>query len=175
MVSRYDPGDDLRSRLRRPLRIRTMAPGTFTSPVSDREPLPLHLLRRTPVGRPGTAGEDPDLESFLATSSGRRLCCRACRNLVASDGDRIDVEGRHVHRRINPAGFEFEFGCFDEARGAAKVGEPTAAHSWFMGYAWVYSICRRCGAHLGWFFDGRDPRFHGLILDRLEVEEEAPP
>lgn len=92
--------------------------------------------------------------------------------MVASDGDRIDVEGRHVHRRINPAGFEFEFGCFDEARGTAVVGEPTAAHSWFAGYAWVYSICGRCGAHLGWFFEGRDPRFFGLILARLEVVEE---
>lgn len=146
-----------------------------SSPVPDRGPLPWGLLRRTPESPPGSAGEDPDFESLLDTSSGRRLCCRVCRNLVAGDGDRIDVEGRHVHRRINPAGFEFEFGCFVEARGAAKVGAPTAAHSWFAGYAWVYSVCRRCGAHLGWFFAGRDPRFHGLILDRLEVVEEESP
>ncbi len=32
-------------------------------------------------------------------------------------------------------------------------------------------MCRGCGAHLGWHFEGRDPAFHGLILDRLEAEE----
>lgn len=151
-----------------------MATGIAT-PALDRHTLPLGLLRREPERRPGSAGEDPDFESLLDTSSGRRLCCRVCRHHVADDGDRIDVAGRHVHRRINPAGFEFEFGCFGEAPGAAAVGEPTAEHSWFAGYVWTYSICGRCGAHLGWFFEGRDPAFHGLILDRLEAEEPSEP
>lgn len=131
--------------------------------------------RRTTSSTPGPAGEDPSLETFLRPRSGRRLRCAVCASVVTGDGHRIEIEGRHVHRRMNPAGIEFEFGCFGEAPGAAVRGEPTTEHSWFAPYSWVYSVCRGCGAHLGWFFEGGEPRFHGLILDRLEVEEESSP
>ena len=149
-----------------------LLPMTPSRPSND--PLPLWARKSTPGTLGASGDEEPDLEAFLRESSGRRLRCRVCGALVTSDGNRIEVEGRHVHRRINPAGFEFEFGCFGAARGAAAAGEPTTEFSWFAGYSWVYSLCRRCGAHLGWFFEGRDPRFHGLILNRLEVEDESP-
>ncbi len=81
------------------------------------------------------------------------------------------VEGRSVHRRANPVGFEFEFGCFGRAPGAVAAGEATAEHSWFAGFTWRYSLCRGCGKHLGWLFESVGTSFHGLILDRLESEK----
>lgn len=84
------------------------------------------------------------------------------------------VEGRHIHRRTNPAGLEFELGCFGKAPGAAALGEPTTEHSWFGGYAWCFDLCRGCGTHLGWYFDGSEPPFHGLILNRLQLEDDVP-
>ena len=90
---------------------------------------------------------------------------------MTAEDDRAVVEGEHVHRRTNPAGIEFEFGCFLTAPGVQVVGEPAFEFSWFEGRAWAYSMCRGCGTHLGWHFEGRDPAFHGLILDRLETEQ----
>lgn len=83
------------------------------------------------------------------------------------------MEGRWIHRRTNPAGFEFEFSCFVAAPGATTEGQPTLEHSWFRGYAWVFTLCGTCGAHLGWHFEGAPPSFHGLILNRLDLEEDG--
>lgn len=127
--------------------------------------------RRTTPRKPGGTKGDPDFEADLRFFSARRLRCRSCRHVVASDDDRIEVEGRHVHRRINPAGIDFEFGCFDAGVAVTVVGESTSEFSWFSGYTWAFSICSSCGSHLGWFFEGQDPRFHGLILNALKIEE----
>ncbi|MCP4661182.1 MAG: hypothetical protein GY856_37745 [bacterium] len=132
-------------------------------------------LRRT-SGTQEVLGESPDLEATLRPSSGRRLVCRACGEPVTADGERISIEGRHVHWRINPAGFQYEIGCFRTASGAVVVGEPTTEFAWFVGYSWVYSICGGCGTHLGWLFEGGESgSFHGLILNRLEAEDSAQP
>lgn len=114
---------------------------------------------------------EPALKDAADALLKRWLRCRLCRGPVTAEDDRTVVEGEHVHRRTNPAGIEFEFGCFLAAPGAQVVGEPTFEFSWFAGRAWAYSLCRGCGAHLGWHFEGRDPAFHALILDRLEVDE----
>ncbi len=129
---------------------------------------PILELRRSSPHR-GDLGENPELEQLIRSAAERRLLCRLCGSPITRDENRISIEGRHVHRRINPAGFEFELGCFDEAPGAVVAGRPTAEFSWFAGTTWAYSLCRRCGAHLGWFFEG-GTRFHGLVLNRL-VEE----
>ncbi len=120
---------------------------------------------------PGHLGKDPDAEDFLAMGSGRRLLCAACRDPITTDEQRITIDGRHAHLRTNPAGFDFEFGCFSEAPGAAAAGEAIAEHSWFAGFRWRFSICRGCGCHLGWRFESGSSSFHGLILDRLEAEK----
>ena len=86
---------------------------------------------------------------------------------MTTEAEGIAIDGQHVHRRTNPAGIDFEFGCFATARGAESIGEPTAEFSWFPGYTWMYSVCRTCAAHLGWRFEGAGPSFHGLILARL--------
>lgn len=102
-------------------------------------------------------GEDPP----------RRLCCAACQAPITAREEGISIAGRHVHRRVNPAGIAFVFGCFGAAPGAATLGVPTTEDAWFAGYAWSFALCRRCGEHLGWFFSGTEPSFFGLILDRL--------
>ena len=127
-------------------------------------------LRKTQADEGGLLGE-PALKDAADAFLQRWLRCRLCREPVTAEDDRAVVEGEHVHRRTNPAGIEFEFGCFLAAAGAQVVGEPTFEFSWFAGCAWNYSLCRGCGTHLGWHFEGRDPAFHGLILDRLEVED----
>jgi hypothetical protein len=126
---------------------------------------------RKPQAEAASLIGDPALEDAPGVFLKRWLRCRLCRGPVTAEDDRAVVEGEHVHRRTNPAGIEFEFGCFLAAPGAQVVGEPTFEFTWFPGRAWAYSLCRSCGTHLGWHFEGREPSFHALILDRLEVDE----
>ncbi|MEM7483489.1 MAG: cereblon family protein [Acidobacteriota bacterium] len=128
-------------------------------------------LRRGAASPTGDARAYDQVDTVLGRSVPRRLLCRACGEAVTADEHRVAIEGRHVHRRTNPVGFEFGFGCFAEAPGVVAVGEATVEHSWFAGCTWRYSVCGRCGAHLGWLFEGGGPRFQGLILNRLEEEE----
>lgn len=141
----------------------------LTSPESA---LPFRL--REAHRRPGGLGTSSDVEDVLTLSSGERLLCRACGEPITTDEQRVAIEGRNVHRRTNPAGFEFDFGCFGRAPGAVAAGEATAEHTWFAGFTWRYSLCRGCGSHLGWLFESSGTSFHGLVLDRLEAESENP-
>jgi hypothetical protein len=129
------------------------------------------LLKRGDEKKRGGALLDFELRKKASRrSSKRRLLCRDCGSPVTAEKERVAVDGHHVHHRSNPAGIEFEFGCFSAASGAAAVGVPTAEFSWFAGYTWVFSVCRACGAHLGWFFEGGGPPFHAMILVRLVQE-----
>jgi hypothetical protein len=132
------------------------------------------LRKSTPDDFGGGIAGDADADLAVRRQMQRRLLCRACKAPITADEHRISIEGRHVHRRVNPFGIEFELGCFAAAPGAATLGEPTAEHSWFAGYAWSFACCGRCGEHLGWVFEGAEPTFHGLISNRLEEEQEAP-
>jgi hypothetical protein len=97
----------------------------------------------------------------------RRLFCAACRNPITHQDERISVHGGHAHTGTNPAGYTFHIGCFREAAGCATQGWASLEHTWFPGYAWQIAICARCGAQLGWRYQGSADRFYGLILDRL--------
>ncbi len=120
--------------------------------------------------------ELPDLDPGVGAPGGRRLVCAACRHPITSEGHRIEVEGRHAHRRSNPFGVTFDFWCFEAAPGASCLGRPTTEHTWFAGFAWSFALCGGCGEHLGWLFEGRTPlRFYGLVCGRLQVDEDAPP
>jgi hypothetical protein len=93
---------------------------------------------------------------------------------VTSRDDAVEVAGKHRHTFFNPAGILFEIGCFGAASGCANEGTPTTEFSWFPGYAWRYSFCLACGAHLGWqFVSGDGPTFWGLVLSRL-IEGDVP-
>lgn len=95
------------------------------------------------------------------------LRCERCGRDVAREKDRIEVQGAHVHTRMNPAGILFTLGCFLRAEGARPEGEAHLAWSWFPGYSWTIDLCRGCSSHLGWLFEAGTDCFHGLILDRL--------
>lgn len=127
-------------------------------------PYRLELLQRQPVPTPPP---DDDVDRDRAASEERHLVCRSCRHEVTHDAARMEIKGRHVHLRTNPSQIDFEFACFKEAPGAVQVGEATDEHSWFAGYRWRFAACRRCGSHLGWFFEGHRPAFWGLITSRV--------
>ncbi|GAB4263724.1 MAG: hypothetical protein Kow0092_14860 [Deferrisomatales bacterium] len=113
----------------------------------------------------------PDVGETHAGATGGRLLCRVCATPITDLSQRLAPAGAFVHRKVNPAGVEFTFGCFRSARGAAVTGSPTWGHSWFVGYAWSFALCRGCAVHLGWFYEGSEPSFFGLILDRLVPED----
>jgi hypothetical protein len=94
------------------------------------------------------------------------LVCARCAHPITREADRTEVDGCHLHSRINPAGHVFHFGCFSRAEGCLVVGPPTAEHTWFTGHVWQYAYCAGCHAHLGWSFHGPGT-FFGLILERL--------
>jgi hypothetical protein len=101
-----------------------------------------------------------------SAGSGPQWCCAECHAPVTTREESFAVEGQHVHRRSNPDGIPFVFGCFRHAPGCAPIGEATDYWSWFSGYRWRMVVCRQCVTQLGWHFSGDDV-FYGLILERL--------
>ncbi|MGH8548180.1 MAG: cereblon family protein [Methylococcales bacterium] len=95
------------------------------------------------------------------------LKCAACGSIITYREAGINLGGQHARWLTNPSGYSFYVGCFDSAPGCSQLGNETAAHSWFPGYAWTIALCKGCGFHLGWRFRSRVDEFHGLILDRL--------
>jgi hypothetical protein len=95
------------------------------------------------------------------------LVCAACGHRITDDDHRIDVNGTHEHVFVNPAGFQFQIGCFDAAPGCAHHGATETAFSWFPGWTWQVAACARCRAHLGWIYRNAGQQFHGLILNSL--------
>lgn len=134
-----------------------------------------HLLDR----ELGPSAPPVDLDAILAaakdTGGGRRLVCRFCGRAITSEAARVDVGGAHEHVKKNPAGLVFRVGCFHPAPGAEAVGPEVLEHSWFAGHTWQIALCGGCGVHLGWAFRAGVSAFHGLIVDRLRVEEDPPP
>ena len=92
----------------------------------------------------------------------KRWLCAGCDRPITDDDARMEVDGAHVHVRINPVGVVYRFGCFDRAD-CVISDQPTLENTWFPGSAWQYAHCPGCALHLGWFFGG----FFGLVLDRL--------
>lgn len=101
-----------------------------------------------------------------AQAPDRVVLCGACSHPIARIADRSPVGPSDLHTFMNPAGEVFELVCFREADGAAALGEPTLAFTWFPGHAWRFAACRSCGAQLGWRFEG-PALFWGLIRRAL--------
>ncbi|HEX8795136.1 MAG TPA: cereblon family protein [Polyangiaceae bacterium] len=93
--------------------------------------------------------------------------CVACGHALTRTRARIDVEGKHVHTFVNPAGFEYTIRCFGEAPGCAAAGEESTFWSWFRGFAWRMALCGGCSAHVGWSFRNEASVFWGLVADRI--------
>jgi len=114
-----------------------------------------------------------ELDETALPGHGRKLRCRACQNVITDEGQRVSIDGEHVHSRVNPAGISFCFGCFRSAPGCSALGVASEEFSWFTGCRWKVAVCSGCGDHLGWSFNG-SRSFYGLILARLVADEEKP-
>ncbi len=119
---------------------------------------------------PGTIGTTPGLDdaSSLDDQQHAEIRCAACGIVVTTGKARTVVNGSHRHVFCNPAGLVFEIGCFQTAPGCTPAGPASQEFSWFPGSAWRIAVCRQCGVHLGWRFQGEGGIFYGLILDRLK-------
>ncbi len=116
-------------------------------------------------------GLDPALKPVVDDVSAAErdfLHCALCSAVVSRLANAIEVNGSHHHHCVNPHGFEFEVGCFNEALGCSISGERQHADSWFAGFQWRFASCSECQQHLGWYFDREGEYFYGLILDRVQ-------
>jgi hypothetical protein len=113
-------------------------------------------LERRPVEEPELRADE---EAWLR--------CVACGHAIAREKARVEVDGRHVHTFVNPAGHEYTIRCFGEAPGCAGAGDESTFWSWFPGFAWRIALCARCGAQVGWSFRREASVFWGLIAERV--------
>ena len=96
-----------------------------------------------------------------------RLVCRFCRHVISSEAERVVINGSSSHTMFNPAGIVYQLGCFRSAPGCVVRGETTDEFTWFAGYRWSLALCGRCQVHMGWYFQGEDSSFFGLIEPNL--------
>ena len=115
------------------------------------------------------ATEDAELDEF-----GRPLLCAHCGHVITSRKLRTELMGSHTHLFSNPAGIQFEIGCFSQAPGCRYSGTATEDWTWFPGYSWRFAICANCQEHLGWQYLGvAGDSFYGLILACLVLGDDA--
>lgn len=154
--------------------IDNQASGSLSAPGAFQLDRPLGLLKVSKPGQsPGSRGE-PSEEGAPELSDGEPFIrCRECLSPVTRNEDRISVNGAHSHTFANPAGIVYTIGCFRTAEGCGPVGPSSGEFTWFAGHHWRVAICRKCMAHLGWYFSGLDTGFWGLILDHLIFPSEG--
>lgn len=99
--------------------------------------------------------------------------CAECRAEITRPQWAIAVDGEHERAFFNPSGRVFRVLCFGAAPGVMDATSPSEDFTWFPGYAWSIALCRNCGVHLGWRYQGAsDPRiFFGLIKPMLAVAD----
>ncbi len=111
--------------------------------------------------------------SLVAEHPGKRareeqkLLCRLCRLAITDETQGLEVNGLHCHTFFNPAGLVFEIACFADAAGCRQEGTASTHFSWFADTSWQVAVCRSCETHLGWYFQGAETSFYGLIRNRL--------
>jgi cereblon len=106
----------------------------------------------------------------LAADKGTVLICRTCGTGVSAASALLTSAQPLVF--ANPAGVVFEIVKLAWAQNVTELGQASAEHSWFAGYAWVVTICSSCRTHLGWHFSAlalsaRLPGFWGLLRAAL--------
>ena len=125
------------------------------------------LLLRELSERQHGAGLDLEEDAEKGRERHPLLVCRNCGQAITGEDRRIAVAGSHRHTFFNPAGIVYGLGCFSEANGCVLVGPRSPEFSWFAGCLWRVALCRGCGNHLGWHFQGDGQAFYGLILAEL--------
>ena len=128
---------------------------------------PRHCRRDGATGQVFEPQTVLELDDASETQDTVWLYCCACRQGITPVDAAIERAGAHAHHFVNPAGLEFEIGCFARAPGCLPAGATTLAHTWFPGYAWQVALCRACGIHLGWSYRNTSEHFFGLILAHL--------
>ncbi len=98
--------------------------------------------------------------------------CRSCGNTITSRKYNFEIDDRHLHTFMNPAGLIFQIACFSHASGCHIYGEYTEEFTWFAGYEWSIALCRVCSRHLGWHYSSGLSSFYGLIMENLAEGEE---
>ena len=113
------------------------------------------------------AKEKAEASSDAGTAADDALRCIVCEHRISERAYRVEMQGAHEHRFVNPAGYAYVIGCFAAAPGCVHTGPTETAFSWFPGWAWQVAACAKCRAHVGWIYRLAGQQFHGLILDRL--------
>ena len=144
------------------------------APLSAPDPA-YRALKPGPFEPKPTSEASPDTGAATKERPEHAILCGSCRHAVTRERLRIQVDGRHQHRFMNPHGFLFDIGCFHDAPGCLAMGEPTTEFTWFPGFAWRFAVCAACQEHLGWAFEGTGgARFFGLVLNRLIAPDGEP-
>lgn len=114
---------------------------------------------------------DEQNDNDVELSSDDDIYCVQCGTLVTRGRWRLVVNQDHEHTVFNPLGKVFRIVCFKEAPGIKDYGDFSGEFTWFKGFEWILGLCRGCGGHLGWRFQG-DPTpqvFFGLIKPKLTI------
>jgi hypothetical protein len=127
----------------------------------------LELLRQDPARARPSRVAAPRPGTNARSREERVIVCARCGHRVTTDGERLEVEGRHEHTFLNPAGIVYRIACFRDAPGCTLAGGESSYWSWFPGFSWTIAVCEACGTHLGWAFRRTDEGFYGLIVKRL--------
>ena len=106
-------------------------------------------------------------EKKFGLREGHFIVCRNCGNTITTPERMISVNEQHIHTFTNPAGITYDIGCFSSTSGCIVYGKPTLEHTWFEGFSWSFTLCSDCLIHLGWFYQGENENFFGLIMDHL--------
>lgn len=138
----------------------------------------LRLLQRGSVCPADSRLSEVNVERAEGSSGGMSFVCIACGNLITRSSYQVQVNGGCHHRLTNPVGVTFDVACFSEAPGCSNRENPTSDHSWFPGYQWCFSMCCKCGIHLGWHYQRSDgSSFYGLnsrhLLERDSSSEKG--
>lgn len=102
------------------------------------------------------------------SDSAKIYVCRFCEKFITHSRERLFVEGKFEHTFFNPHGIVFHILTFKACEGIHLTGELTFEFSWFSGTAWRIALCADCWSHLGWFYQGQESGFFGLIQSHLK-------
>ncbi|HLO77668.1 MAG TPA: cereblon family protein [Magnetospirillum sp.] len=102
-------------------------------------------------------------------SGGVAYYCAQCGQFMTRARLGIRMNGEHEHVLFNPAGILFRVVCFSDAPGAVAVGNASHRFTWFAGFTWRIALCKGCGIHVGWMYEGAGAPavFFGLIRSML--------
>jgi hypothetical protein len=104
----------------------------------------------------------------------KKILCATCRQWITNENEMMVIAGSSIHIFKNPQHIFFQVGCFKKVRGCLIVGIPTMEYTWFLGYTWNFTYCRKCHSHLGWFYQSAASNFFGLILNKLICQNFSP-